>query len=142
MASKNAQRDVTVATPEERETFVYCKGCGTQLESRARLSKPRAIVDTMMCESCREKHGHALMPSPGAPTFCYRCGGPEEVFVTPGISPATYHLCPVCLPDRYARYQQGDFDSDLAIRQAEKEEKKAEEKRLQEQRAEEKAKTG
>jgi hypothetical protein len=124
MASKSAPRATTTAAPEERDSFVYCKGCGTPLESRARLSKPRAVVDTMMCEDCREKHGHALMPAPGEPTFCYRCGGPEEVFVTPGISPATYHICPQCLPERYARYQAGDFDSDVAARQAEKEEKK------------------
>ena len=124
MASKSAPRIAPTAAPEDPDSFVYCKGCGTPLESRARLSKPRAVVNTMMCEECREKHGHALMPAPGEPTFCYRCGGPEEVFVTPGISPATYHICPRCLPERYARYQAGDFDSDVAARQAEKEEKK------------------
>lgn len=102
-----------VFAPDTRpgaDNFVYCKGCGTPLESRARLTKPKAQVDTMMCEPCIEKHGHRLMPGPGAPTFCYRCGGPEDIFIAPGISPATYHICPRCLPERTARYQQGDFE--------------------------------
>jgi hypothetical protein len=120
-----ANKAGTVA-PEERDSFVYCKGCGTPLESRARLSKPRAVVDTMMCESCREKHGHALMPAPGEPTYCYRCGTLEDVFVTTGISPATYHICPRCLPDRHARYSAGDFDSDLTSRQQAEADAKAE----------------
>ena len=89
---------------------MYCKGCGQALESRARIAKPRAVVDSMMCEACQEKYNHALMPSPGAPTFCYRCGTQEEVFVAPGTSPATYHICPRCLPDRAARYRAGDFE--------------------------------
>lgn len=110
MPSTRTQRDAGAAV-SDGEAFVYCKGCGTQLESRARLSKPRAVVDSMMCEPCREKHGHALMPRPGEPTFCYRCGREEEVFVAPGISPATYHICAHCLPDRYERYKAGDFET-------------------------------
>lgn len=101
-----------MVTQEKRpggELYVYCKGCGTQLESRARLSKPRAVVDVMMCQACQEKHGHPLIPAPGAPTFCYRCGQPEEVFVEPGTPPVTHHVCPNCLPDRATRYRAGDF---------------------------------
>ena len=117
MANKGGQREGASAATEEREAYVYCKGCDTQLESRSRLSKPRTVVNSMMCEACREKHGHALMPAPGEPTYCYRCGTLEEVFVTPGIAPATYHICPQCLPDRYARYSAGDFDSDLTAKE-------------------------
>lgn len=91
------------------DAFVYCKGCGKQLESRARLSKPRAVVDAMMCEPCQEKHGHTLMPLPGSPTFCYRCGRPEEVFIEPSTTPITHHICPHCLPERSTRYRAGDF---------------------------------
>lgn len=109
MPSKSAQRDTAEAAAADGESFVYCKGCGTQLESRTRL-KPRTVVQTMMCEPCRERHGHSLVPAPGEPTFCYRCGGPEEVFVSPGFAPATYHICPRCLPDRYQRYSAGDFE--------------------------------
>jgi hypothetical protein len=64
----------------------------------------------MMCPSCIKIHGHSLMPRPGAPTFCYRCGGPEEVYEAPGISPAIHHICPRCLPARTARYRSGDFE--------------------------------
>jgi hypothetical protein len=96
------------------DTFVYCKGCGTQLESRARLSKPRAVVDTMMCEACVEKHGHPLMPSPGSQSYCYRCGGPEKTFTEPGTTtPVIHHICPRCLPERAARYTKGDFETPL-----------------------------
>lgn len=105
-----------VFAPDTRpgaDNFVYCKGCGTQLEGRARLSKPKAVVDTMMCEACVEKHGHPLMPSPGSPTFCYRCGGAEEVYEAPGISPAIYHICSRCLPERAARYRKGDFETPI-----------------------------
>ena len=91
------------------DTYVYCKGCGRTLESRARLSKPRPVVDVMMCEECQKIHGHPLMPTPGAPTFCYRCGRLEEVFTEPGTTPMTHHLCPHCLPDRVARYRAGNF---------------------------------
>jgi hypothetical protein len=114
-STSRTQRDQEAAAPpEERpeeELYVYCKGCGQRLESRARLSKPKAVVSTMMCESCREIHGHALMPRPGAPTFCYRCGTEEQSFVAPGISPAIYHVCPRCLPDRIERYSAGDFET-------------------------------
>jgi len=92
------------------DAYVYCKGCGAPLEERSRLSKPRAVVDVMMCEACQEKHGHCLMPVSGAPTYCYRCGTLEEVFVEPGQSPITRHVCPRCLPDRVARYRAGDFE--------------------------------
>jgi hypothetical protein len=65
----------------------------------------------MMCRECQEIHGHPLIPKSGAPTFCYRCGGPDEIFEAPGTSPAIYHVCPRCLPDRAARYRAGDFDA-------------------------------
>jgi hypothetical protein len=94
----------------DADTFVYCKGCGEPLESRSRVSQPRAVITFMMCSSCRETHGHALMPGPGSPTFCYRCGGSDELYVTGGISPATYHVCPRCVPDRAARYRAHDFE--------------------------------
>jgi hypothetical protein len=63
----------------------------------------------MMCEECQQIHNHPLMPSPGAPTYCYRCGRLEEVFIEPGTPSMTHHLCPHCLPDRVARYRAGDF---------------------------------
>src|SRR5947209_3377511 len=90
---------------------VYCKGCGKPLESRARVSQPRAVVSAMMCEPCQEEHGHALIPKSGSPTFCYRCGGPDELFVSLDTSPITYHVCPRCVPDRAARYRAGDFET-------------------------------
>ncbi len=71
------------------------------------------VVDVMMCEPCREKHGHQLMPSPGSPTFCYRCGGPEEIYSEPAITPVIHHLCPRCLPERAARYVDGNFETPL-----------------------------
>jgi hypothetical protein len=110
--SKTAQTESENVTRETRpnsESFVYCKGCGTQLESRSRLQKPRVVVEFMMCESCREQHGHALMPSPGSPTFCYRCGQEEEIFMEPSITPITHHVCTRCLPERAERYRRGDF---------------------------------
>jgi hypothetical protein len=67
----------------------------------------------MMCESCIEKHGHRLMPKPGSPTFCYRCGRAEQVYVAPGISPTLYHVCPRCLPERVARYEAGNFETPM-----------------------------
>jgi hypothetical protein len=112
-SSNRAQREPEIFVPDTRpegDEYVYCKGCGKRLESRARLAKPRAVVDTMMCESCIEIHGHQLMPKPGSPTFCYRCGTEEEIFVAPGVSPATYHVCSRCLPDRADRYRSGDFE--------------------------------
>jgi hypothetical protein len=63
----------------------------------------------MMCESCRNLHSHQLVPTPGSPSFCYRCGEPDAVFVEKGFSPATYRICPRCLPDRAARYRAGNF---------------------------------
>ncbi|GAC1508381.1 MAG: hypothetical protein NVS2B16_05150 [Chloroflexota bacterium] len=88
---------------------MYCKGCGVSLQDRVNVPR-RAVVITMMCDPCREKHGHDLMPTPGAPTFCYRCGRPDELFVMGGISPVTYHVCPHCVPERAARYRTGDFE--------------------------------
>ena len=114
VSSSRSQREREVFAPDTRpdaDTYVYCKGCGKPLESRARLAKPKAVVDAMMCEPCQQEHHHALMPTPGAPTYCYRCGRLEEVFVTPGTSPATHHLCPRCLPERAARYRAGDFET-------------------------------
>ncbi len=113
-ASRNrADREPQTFAADTRpgaDTYVYCKGCGTPLESRARLTKPRAVVDVMMCTSCQEIHGHSLMPSPGAPTFCYRCGRSEDVFIEPSpTTPVTHHICPHCLPDRHARFSAGDF---------------------------------
>jgi|SRR5579875_1270864 len=90
--------------------FVYCKGCGKPLESRDRFTRSRAAVTVMMCDSCRELHGHDLIPAAGSATFCYRCGGPDEIFQTTDIWPETYHVCPRCLPDRAARYRDGNFD--------------------------------
>jgi hypothetical protein len=108
-------RDKTQAEKIVRETvpsddsFVYCKGCGGPLESRSKLLKPRVFVEYMMCESCRESHGHAMMPSPGSPTYCFRCGRKKEIFVEPSVSPITHHLCVHCLPERAQRYRSGDF---------------------------------
>jgi hypothetical protein len=89
--------------------YVYCKGCGTPLESRDRFSRPKPMVTVMMCDSCRAKHGHDLIPAEGSATFCYRCGGPDEIFVKTGTSPETHHVCPRCLPDRAERYRSGNF---------------------------------
>jgi len=117
-ANSRPQREPEIFAPDERpgaNEFVYCKGCGIQLESRARLSKPKAVVSAMMCEPCQEKHGHALMPLPGSPTFCYRCGQAEEVFIAPGTSPAVHHLCSRCLPERAARYRAGDFERPVKV---------------------------
>ncbi len=91
--------------------FVYCKGCGQPLESRARIAQRKSVVSVMMCETCQATHGHELMPTQGAPTFCYRCGGPDELFIQSGISPVTYHVCPRCLPERAARYRAQDFEA-------------------------------
>jgi hypothetical protein len=69
----------------------------------------------MMCEACRGIHHHSLMPQPGSPTYCYRCGTLEEVFIEPGTSPATHHVCPRCLPDRVVRYRSGDFAEPVRV---------------------------
>ncbi|MGI8828101.1 MAG: hypothetical protein ACR2JC_21215 [Chloroflexota bacterium] len=108
------RREPQVFATDERpgaNTFVYCKGCGKQLESRARVSQPRAAITSMMCEPCCEIHGHQLMPSPGSPTFCYRCGRPDQLFVSDGFSPVTYHVCPNCVPDVANRYRAHDFET-------------------------------
>ncbi|MBV9282460.1 MAG: hypothetical protein JOZ41_20470 [Chloroflexi bacterium] len=93
------------------DAHVYCKGCGQPLESHARLAGRGIRVTIMMCDACRVAHGHDLVPAPGSPTFCYRCGGPDELIVVADPLPATYHVCPRCLPERAARYRRGDFDS-------------------------------
>ncbi len=103
---KPQDEQIVRETRPSEDSFVYCKGCGTQLESRSKLQKPRAVVEYMMCEPCRERHGHALMPSPGSPTYCFRCGRKEEIFVEPSISPITHHLCVHCLPS-----EQSGIDS-------------------------------
>lgn len=110
--SSRSTRQPATATAGEpaTELFVYCKGCGRQLESRARLTKPKPVVDRMMCEECERIHGHPLIPRPGAQTYCYRCGTPEDTFIAPGISPTTHHVCPTCLPDRHRRYGEGNFE--------------------------------
>ncbi|GAC1588320.1 MAG: hypothetical protein NVS3B5_21460 [Sphingomicrobium sp.] len=59
------------------------------------------------------------MPVSGSPTFCYRCGGPEEVYEAPGISPVTFHVCARCLPERVARYRTGDFEAPLRVPETE-----------------------
>jgi hypothetical protein len=92
------------------DTRVYCKGCGDPLDGHPRHMSGRTPVTVMMCDSCRERHGHDLMPSAGSPSFCYRCGGADEVFVSAGQSPITYHVCPRCVPDRAARYRAGQFE--------------------------------
>jgi hypothetical protein len=96
-------------TRSSDDSFVYCKGCGGQVESRSKLQRPCVVVEYMMCESCRERHGHALIPSPGAPTYCFRCGRKEEIFIEPSVSPITHHVCVRCLPEQAQRYRSGDF---------------------------------
>ena len=90
-------------------TFVYCKGCGEPLESRDRFNRARTVVAVMMCDPCRTLYGHDLIPAPGSATFCYRCGRPDEIFVTNGHWQETHHVCPRCLPSRAARYRAGNF---------------------------------
>lgn len=123
MPYNRAHREPEVFAVDTRpgaDGFVYCKGCGTELEGRGRVSQPRARVSFMMCESCREKHGHDLMPMPGSPTFCYRCGGKDEIFVGSGIAPITYHVCPRCVPERAARYRAHDFETPERVVEATK----------------------
>lgn len=91
------------------DEFVYCKGCGQPLDDQPRLAGHRAVVSVMMCTACCQTHGHQLMPKPGAPSYCYRCGSLDEVFVESGMAPATYHVCPRCVPERAARYRGGHF---------------------------------
>jgi hypothetical protein len=95
--------------------FVYCKGCGEVLEGRAPITRRSKVVQFMMCEACRTLHGHPLAPAPGSPSFCYRCGGPDELFVSTESSPATYRVCPRCAPARAARYRAQDFEPPATV---------------------------
>lgn len=114
--SDRSRREPQEFAPDSRPgaaNFVYCKGCGTQLEDRSRLQKPKAVIDAMMCVPCQEEHGHTLMPKPGAPTYCYRCGTLEEITMEPATTPITHHVCARCLPEKAARYRAGDFAEPL-----------------------------
>ena len=91
------------------DAFVYCKGCGVALPAQPRYQEIRGGVTTMMCEACQKQHGHVLIPGSDAPTFCFRCGRPDVIVVENGFSPVTHHLCPRCVPDRFARYRAGNF---------------------------------
>jgi hypothetical protein len=93
----------------DADSFVYCKGCGKQLVGEARRQPPRVVVAVMMCAGCQQIHGHPLIPRSGAPSFCYRCGTRDEIFVERGTWPATHHVCPRCLPAKAARYRAGNF---------------------------------
>jgi hypothetical protein len=98
--------------PDERpgaDLHVYCKGCGAPLEGELRHMPARTRVTIMMCEPCRKVHKHELIPTSGSPTFCYRCGEPDEIFVEQAVSPITHHVCPRCVPERAARYRSGKF---------------------------------
>lgn len=88
---------------------VYCKGCGHPLVGQARRMQSRVPVAVMMCEPCQERHGHALIPTSGSPTYCFRCGGLDEVFLEQDFSPITHRVCPRCIPERAARYRDGNF---------------------------------
>src|SRR5437588_780617 len=79
-------------------------------DGQPRHMSGRTPVTVMMCDDCRERYGHDLMPAAGAPSFCYRCGTRDEVFISEGQSPITYHVCPRCVPDRAARYRAGQFE--------------------------------
>ena len=112
--NNSRQRVPQVFEPDSRpgaDAFVYCKGCGQPLQGQSRHPQARKAVTVMMCESCVEEHGHALMPKSGSQSYCYRCGGPDELFIEQGISPVTYHVCPRCVPDRAARYRAGNFNA-------------------------------
>jgi hypothetical protein len=112
-----AQRVPEVFAPDDRagaDAFVYCKGCGTQLGGHPRHMSGRTPVTVMMCDDCREKYGHDLIPPADVSTFCYRCGGKDEIFISRGQAPITYHVCPRCVPDRAARYRAGDFEEVVA----------------------------
>jgi hypothetical protein len=91
------------------DAFVYCKGCGVTLPDQPRYQEKRVAITTMMCKACQKRHGHLLMPSPAAPTFCFRCGGRDVIVVEKSVSPVTHHLCPRCVPARLARYRAGNF---------------------------------
>jgi hypothetical protein len=102
-----------VFAPDTRpgaDSFVYCKGCGHQLAGQLRHQERKTVITVMMCETCRERYGHQLVPPPGAPSFCYRCGARDVIFVEREFSPITHHLCPRCMPDRVARYSAGNFE--------------------------------
>lgn len=108
------RREPEAFEPDSRpgaDAQVYCKGCGRPLTGEPRHQQPRKQVTFMMCEPCREKHGHALIPPSGAPTFCYRCGERDLVFISRGLSPSVHHVCARCLPDRAARYGAGNFEA-------------------------------
>jgi hypothetical protein len=110
--TSRSQRVVEVFAADTRpgaDNFVYCKGCGVSLSGQARRQQSRVAVTVMMCEECQTRHGHALIPESGAPSFCYRCGGPDTIVIEKGYSPVIHHLCPRCVPDRLARYRAGDF---------------------------------
>ena len=98
--------------------FVYCKGCGRALEGESRHLPPRTVVTVMMCDECRQRHHHQLIPTAGAPTFCYRCGRADEIFVERAHAPIVHHICPRCVPDRAARYRAGNFKPVLAQAEA------------------------
>ncbi len=109
-----SQRVVEVFAADVRpgaDALVYCKGCGDPLTGQPRIQERRVTITTMMCESCQELHGHALMPGAGAPTFCFRCGGQDTVVIEKAFSPITHRLCPRCVPERLARYQAGNFNA-------------------------------
>src|SRR3954447_23348041 len=91
------------------DAHVYCKGCGHPLDGELRHQPSRVQVTTMMCEACREIHGHALIPKPGTRSFCYRCGAEDEIFIERGTWPMTHHVCPRCHPARADRYRAGNF---------------------------------
>lgn len=91
------------------DAFVYCKGCGMSLPDQPRHQERRVAVTTMMCAACQKLHGHALIPGSNARTFCFRCGRPDAIVIEKGFSPTIHHLCPRCVPDRYARYRAGNF---------------------------------
>ena len=112
MHTSRTQRIPEVFVADTRpgaDQFVYCKGCGISLSDQPRHQERRVTVTTMMCEACQQRHGHALMPQAGAPTFCFRCGGRDVIVVEGGFSPVTHHLCPRCVPDRLARFRSGNF---------------------------------
>lgn len=92
------------------DTHVYCKGCGQILGGQARRPPGRAKVTTMMCDECQTRYEHDLIPSSGAPSYCFRCGGLDEVFVATEFAPTTYRICPRCVPERAARFRSGDFE--------------------------------
>jgi hypothetical protein len=108
LSSNHRRRIPPVFEPDTRpgaDAFVYCKGCGNRLAGQQRHQGPRAVVSVMMCEPCREQYGHQLVPPSGAPSFCYRCGRPDETIVERGPFPATYHVCPHCNPEIAARHR-------------------------------------